>query len=213
VSDQELKKTIKKGAKLLGVGLGEEQLELFLTYLKELKRWNRKINLTSVTTDSGIITRHFLDSLTLLSHLKGLKRLLDIGSGAGFPGIPIKIAMPEVELTMMDSVEKKVYFLRHIIRRLGLKGAEAIRARAEDREVCERLKGSFDCVTSRALSGLGDFFRLAMPYLSTGGAVIAVKGPGVRDELEAVKGYNPRVHEVEVPFSRRKTVLVLWRKD
>jgi 16S rRNA (guanine527-N7)-methyltransferase len=121
--------------------------------------------------------------------------------------------MPEVEITLMDSVEKKVYFLRHIIRRLNLKGVEAIKARAEDRDIGERLKDSFDFVVSRAVSGLEDFLRLAMPYLSRGGRVIAMKGPKVRDELEAIKNYKPSVHEVEIPFSGRKTLLVICRKN
>jgi 16S rRNA (guanine527-N7)-methyltransferase len=213
VNEEELKKTLNEGARALGVGLGVGQIGLFLIYLEELKRWNRKINLTKITTDSGIITRHFLDSLTICRHLKGAKRLLDIGSGAGFPGLPVKIAMPEVEITLMDSVEKKVYFLRHIIRRLNLKGVEAIKARAEDRDIGERLKDSFDFVVSRAVSGLEDFLRLAMPYLSRGGRVIAMKGPKVRDELEAIKNYKPSVHEVEIPFSGRKTLLVICRKN
>jgi 16S rRNA (guanine527-N7)-methyltransferase len=213
VNEAELKKTLNEGAKALGVGLGEGQIDLFLTYLEELKRWNRKINLTKITIDSGIITRHFLDSLTLCRHLKGAKRLLDIGTGAGFPGLPVKIAMPQVEVTLMDSIGKKVFFLRHIIRRLNLKGVEAIKARAGDRVVGNRLKGSFDFVVSRAVSGLEDFLRLAIPYLSEGGTVIAMKGPGVRDELGAVKNFKPSVHEVEIPFSRRKTFLVICRKN
>jgi 16S rRNA (guanine527-N7)-methyltransferase len=216
VSEEELKRRLKDGARVLGVGLGDNQVALFLTYLEELKKWNRKVNLTKITTDSGIIARHFLDSLTVCRHLKGSKRLLDMGSGAGFPGIPVKIAMPQVEVTMMDSVEKKVHFLRHIIRRLGLKGAVAVKARAEEIGVLEGLKGSFDCVVSRALSGLEDFFRLAMPYLSKGGIVIAMKGPvtgKLKHELQAVKGYNPEVHQVAAPFSGRSASLVILRTD
>jgi 16S rRNA (guanine527-N7)-methyltransferase len=211
-SKEELKRTLEKGAKELGIGLGPVQLELFLTYLEELTRWNRKINLTKITDPKEIITRHFLDSLTILRYLKGSKRLLDIGTGAGFPGLPVKIAMPEVELMLMDSVEKKVFFLKYIIRTLGLRGVRAVRARAEEAEVIEQLKNSFDCVVSRAISALEDFFPLARPYLCQGGILIAMKGPltgKLANELEAVKAYNPGVFELEIPFSRRKTTLVI----
>ena len=154
IEKEELKSTLQKGAKELGVALGEDQLELFLTYIEELTRWNRKINLTKITDPSKIVTRHFLDSLTVCRYLKGTKRLLDIGTGAGFPGLPVKIAMPEVEVTLMDSVEKKVFFLKSIIRTLGLSGVRAVHARAEDAAVIEELEGSFDCVVSRAISAL-----------------------------------------------------------
>lgn len=218
MSKEELKRTLQEGAKGLSIALGEDQLELFLTYLEELTRWNRKINLTKITDPSKIITRHFLDSLTICRYLEGTRRLLDIGSGAGFPGLPVRIAMPEVEVTLMDSVEKKVFFLKSIIRTLGLPGVRAVHARAEDAQAIEELKGSFDCVVSRALSALGDFFPLAVPYLarggkgSRGGRVIAMKGPlsgRLAEELLEVKPYNPEVFELEVPFSGQKTSLVI----
>lgn len=215
---EELKRTLQEGAKELGVVLGEDQLVLFLTYLEELTRWNRKINLTKITDPSKIVTRHFLDSLTVCRYLKGTKRLLDIGTGAGFPGLPVKIAMPEIEVTLMDSVEKKVFFLKSIIRTLGLRGVRAVHARAEDAAVIEELGGSFDCVVSRAISALGDFFPLAGPYLARGGRggrggrVIAMKGPRggrLTEELLEIKPCNPEVFELEVPFSGQKTSLVI----
>ncbi len=206
---------------MLGVSLGDEEVSRFMVYLEELKHWNRKMNLTSITSDREIITRHFLDSLTpcrlLRESFRESIKLLDIGSGAGFPGIPLKIALPELSVLLMESTEKKVFFMRHVIRRLMLGGAvEAVHARAEDEGIIERYSGSFDCVISRALTGLEEFLALARPYLSEGGLVIAMKGPEVVNEIgpaDRVEGMEfAGLREAPVPFTDMKTILTVFRK-
>ncbi|WKZ32874.1 MAG: 16S rRNA (guanine(527)-N(7))-methyltransferase RsmG [Thermodesulfobacteriota bacterium] len=214
--DSEKLEILNKGALELGIGLDEGQGGAFLAYLRELKTWNKRINLTSIEDDREILIKHFLDSLTPARFLSGIKSVLDMGAGAGFPGIPLKIAMPDLQVTLLDSVLKKVSFMRHVIRTLGLNGIEAIHARAEANELKTRLAGSFDCVISRAFSELTAFSALALPYLKPNGMLLGMKGPAVIDELEAIgeiRGFSrPEVHEARIPFSNRVTRLVIMRK-
>ncbi|MBI5344130.1 MAG: 16S rRNA (guanine(527)-N(7))-methyltransferase RsmG [Deltaproteobacteria bacterium] len=219
MDEKGLKKLLIDGAFELGVSLDQKKADQFLTFLKELKAWNKKINLTAITDDKDIIIKHFLDSLTVFGILRRLscKKLLDIGSGAGFPGIPLKIASPDLSITMMDSVERKAHFIRHIIRTLNLPGEiSAISARAEDPYILEGHRSAFDSVVSRALSGLREFIDIAMPYLSEGGAAIAIKGPAVLKELEGMAGARgisaPEVFEVKVPFSDRRNNIIIVRR-
>lgn len=218
MDDTGLKKLLTKGSQELGIRLTDEQAELFLIYLKELKAWNKKINLTSIEGDSEIVIRHFLDSFTACKVVAGSKRLLDVGAGAGFPGIPIKMIHPSIELVLLDSVEKKVHFLRHIIRTLGLKGAEAQASRIEDPEFIEKYKESFDCVISRAFSDLKKYLSLIFPYISPGGKAIAIKGPAYEEELkeaQTVKGFNPswEIHTVKIPFEDRENTIIVFKKE
>lgn len=215
--NEKLLKILKTGAEELGVDLTDGAVALFDEYLSELKVWNRKINLTAIETDEGIVTKHFLDSLTPHRYLRGVARLLDIGAGGGFPGLPLKIADPSLEVALIDSVEKKVHFMRHIIRKLGLKGASAIAGRAEDPVLIGKHRGSFDGVISRAFTELKGFLTLAEPYLAPGGMVVAMKGPQYAHELGGageVKGFSPpEAHEVRVPFTDRTTAVILFRKE
>lgn len=218
--EEKLKKTLKDGAKELGAELSDEALDLFQKYLAELKVWNKKINLTSIDSDEEIVKRHFLDSFTPYSHIKGSKSLLDIGAGGGFPGIPLKIAFPDIKVVLMDSVEKKVHFMRHIIRTLGLAktgdGIEAIAARVEDPSVVKKYSESFDCVISRAFTELKGFLTLGLPYLRPGGRIIALKGPAYAEELKGAGGImgitGPEVFEVRVPFTDRTTTVIIFKK-
>jgi 16S rRNA (guanine527-N7)-methyltransferase len=129
------------GAKAFGIDLVEKSVEAFDLYLRELLKWNEKMNLTAIRSEKGIILKHFLDSLSVFPHLPKISSLLDIGSGAGFPGIPLKMIQPPLEITLIDSVRKKVDFQNHVIRTLGLKGIEAIHGRVQDREILEGLGG------------------------------------------------------------------------
>lgn len=213
----ELTNILKTGAAELGITIGEKETALFLQYLSELKEWNKKINLTAITDDKDIIIRHFLDSLTLAPFLSGKETLLDIGSGAGFPGIPLNIVIPDLKVTLMDSVNKKVIFMRHIIRTIGLKNIEAVQARAEDKETITRFAACFDVVTSRAFAGLGSFLDIALPYAKNGGALISVKGPKWMEELKGLKGLKgievAQIKEIRLPFSDVTTTILVFKKD
>ena len=214
---KDLEDMLRKGAEELGVTMDDRAVEAFAAYLHELRVWSRKMNLTTVTDERGVVSRHFLDSLTPLSVVPGRGRVLDMGTGAGFPGLPMKIARPGLEVTLMDGVRKKVHFLRHVIRKLGLTGAEAVHARAEDDPVVEKYAGHFDVVVSRALTETADFLALARPYLAPGGLVVAMKGPlgegeAVRaGDVEGLEGVDVRT--VEVPFAERATTLLVYRRE
>ncbi|MCR4287521.1 MAG: 16S rRNA (guanine(527)-N(7))-methyltransferase RsmG [Deltaproteobacteria bacterium] len=222
MDEKTFKDTLKKGASELSVGLNEDALKDFHTYLNELKTWNKSVSLTALSSDEDMLAGLFLDSLTLVGVLKkyGCKRLLDIGSGAGFPGIPLKIAMPELEVLVMDSIEKKVFFMRHIIRTLSLdKKAALIDAkavRAEDKKTISAYSGYFDGVTSRAFSGLKDFVQIALPYLKHNGVILAIKGPKALKEMEDLKDLADikeiSMFEAKIPFSDRTNHIVVVTK-
>ena len=123
-----------EGAKTFGIDLDEEAIQSFETYLKELLKWNQKINLTAIRSEKGIVLKHYRDSLSVYPYLPNHSFILDIGSGAGFPGLPLKIIQPSFEVTLIDSVRKKVDFQRHMIRSLALRRIEAIHGRAQEKD-------------------------------------------------------------------------------
>ena len=192
-----------EGAEAFGIRLNEKQVEAFDLYLKELLKWNRKINLTAIRSEKGIVLKHFLDSLTAYSHLSKPSSLLDIGSGAGFPGIPLKMVEPSLEITLIDSVRKKVDFQKHIIRTLGLKGIEAIHGRVQDKEIIQSFGERFDTVISRAFSDLQTLLILSFPFLKKGGVVLAMKGERKGEEIQLL----PKREETQ--YRLKKTVSFL----
>lgn len=173
-------------AAVLGISLSREHMEKFGVYLRELKAWNKKFNLTAIQEDRDIVIKHFLDSLTPLKFIKPGSTVLDIGSGAGFPGIPLKIVEPSLKVTLIDSVNKKVTFMKHIISELGLTDIEALHTRAE--ELAKTREDTYDVVISRALTSLSDFIKLGEPFLKPEGLLIAMKGSKADEEVkEAAK--------------------------
>ncbi|MEK6690533.1 MAG: 16S rRNA (guanine(527)-N(7))-methyltransferase RsmG [Nitrospirota bacterium] len=173
-----------KGAKDLGINITEDQINLFSIYLRDLKKWNRVYNLTAIKNDKGIVLKHFIDSLSYLKAIpvrKGL-RVIDIGTGAGFPGIPIKICHPDIVLTLVDSSMKKTLFLRHICRALSLEGLEVIQKRAE--ELKDDYESSFDILLTRAIYKIKDMLSFGIPLLKRGGIIVISKGPSGEKELK-----------------------------
>ncbi len=164
----------------LGIELSLEKIKDFILVADELKKWNIKINLTAITDDRGIALKHFVDSLLLLKVIGNSSNLLDIGSGGGFPSIPIKIVMPRLSIVSVDAVEKKILFQRHMARLLGFHEFTAVHARCED--LTRSYGGHFELIVSRAFSDLVSFAGLASPLLSEKGRMIAMKGKGGKDE-------------------------------
>ncbi|MBI5892532.1 MAG: 16S rRNA (guanine(527)-N(7))-methyltransferase RsmG [Deltaproteobacteria bacterium] len=221
---EDIEKLLKIGAEEIGCYIGEREIALFLKYLEELKEWNKKINLTAIKDDKDIIIKHFLDSLILAPFLKSCKNLLDIGSGAGFPGIPLKIVMPELKVALLDANNKKVSFTNHIIRMLGLKDIETVHARAEDEKIIKKLgkpapesfNRGFDAVTSRAFAELKDFLKTAKPYAKERGLIISMKGPKGIEELDRAKKIEDLTlvekKAVKLPFSDIMTSVFVFKK-
>ena len=201
----------------LGIVLPQDALPKFDIYLRELKIWNEKFNLTAIKDDQGIAIKHFLDSLTPLKFIKPGSAMLDIGSGAGFPGIPLKIVEPSLKITLIDSVNKKVTFMKHIISELGLTDIEAVHSRAE--ELAKTKKGNYDVVISRALTNLSDFIKLGEPLLKADGVLIAMKGSKADEEVkEAVKIMGKRkmqvraIERLSLPMGAGERGLVIIEK-
>ncbi|MDD2539681.1 MAG: 16S rRNA (guanine(527)-N(7))-methyltransferase RsmG [Desulfuromonadaceae bacterium] len=163
--------------------LSSHVVDQFERYAAELKKWNKKVNLTAITKDNEIAIKHFFDSLSLAPYISGCDHLLDIGSGAGLPIIPLKIIRPDIPMVSVDAVAKKIHFQRHIIRLLELQNIEAIHARIEDLHVTHR--HLFSVITSRAFTRLDRFVSLAAPLLSENGVLIAMKGDHAEGEIAA----------------------------
>jgi 16S rRNA (guanine527-N7)-methyltransferase len=192
------KELLVAGVASLGLHLTTAELAKFIALAAELKKWGRKINLTAIREDEDVAIKHFLDSLTLLRIIGTKGNLLDIGSGGGFPAIPLKIMSHDMHIVSVDAVEKKIIFQRHVARQLSLKHFEALHARAE--ELSAGHAGRFDWIVSRAFTDVPTFVRIALPLLAEGGCIIAMKGKGGREEaavsLPALQGMAVRVSEI-----------------
>ncbi len=160
------------------------------TYATELLKWNRKTNLTAITNPFEVAVKHFIDSLLVSKYIKPGRALLDMGSGAGFPGIPLKLYYPDLSVTLIDSSRKRVSFQKHIIRQLDLERINPYHIRAED--FIEKTDMKFDYVISRAFTNFNDFIMLALPYLKENGIIIAMKG-----KLEAVDSEKSTIEKLE----------------
>jgi 16S rRNA (guanine527-N7)-methyltransferase len=170
---------------LRALGLPAALAEPLLAYLRELQQWNRTYNLTAVRDPLEMVGKHLLDSLAVLPHLHG-QHIIDVGSGAGLPGIPLALADPARRFTLLDSNGKKAAFLRHAVRELGLTQAEVVNARAED-YARGAGRGRFDTVLSRAFASLAEMLESAGPLCALHGRVLAMKGQFPQDELEELR--------------------------
>ncbi len=178
---------LAQGARDMGMDLKPGPIRQFAIHARELMAWNKSVNLTAITDHLEVAEKHFLDTLPLGSVVPEQCAVLDIGSGGGIPGIPLRIVRPDLHLTLIDASRKKVSFLRHVIRMLDLKGIEARQVRAEELGKEHDAKvGPYDVVISRATSKLGTFLHQALPLLHRPGQIVAMKGASVAAELEGV---------------------------
>ena len=184
--NQSAKDHLIKGAEELGISLTAAQLNSLNQFAEELKKWNRKINLTAITDDDGIAVKHLVDSLSLLKVVQGPGRLLDIGSGGGFPGIPVKIVRPDLDIVSVDAVVKKISFQKQAVRLLNLVGFNAMHVRAET--LSADYSDYFDWVVSRAFSDIPSFVAMGLPVLKHDGRIVAMKGRNAAEEVAAAEG-------------------------
>ncbi|MGE4271846.1 MAG: 16S rRNA (guanine(527)-N(7))-methyltransferase RsmG [Desulfitobacterium sp.] len=170
----------------LNLHIADDQLEQFSVYADRLVEWNQKVNLTSITDPEEIILKHFVDSLSLLPLVAGTK-MADIGTGAGFPGLPIKIMLPKLKVYLVDSLAKRLEFLDAVLDELSIQEVETVHSRAEDFARNPLYRETFDCVTSRAVARLPVLLEYAIPLLKKGGVFLAAKGPQVDEEITEAK--------------------------
>lgn len=176
------------GAKSFGVNLSGDMIARFLLYMKELKDWNKKINLTAITQEREIITKHFLDSMAPAPFLLKGASILDIGSGAGFPGIPLSIVRPDLFVTLLDSSRKKIHFQKYVVRLLNLSKINTVEGRAEELiKSRPEMLHHYDVVISRAFSSLKIFIDAGKPFLKKTGLWITFKGPVRKAEYSELK--------------------------
>ena len=201
---------LRRGLLALGVGLTEGQIAGLERYLALLEKWNRVYNLTAIREPERMVTHHLLDSLAILPHVRG-PRMLDVGSGAGLPGIPLALASPELAVTLLDSSHKKAAFLQQAIAELQLANATVVTARVESWQTSAR----YDTIVSRAFADLGEFVSAAARLLAPGGTIAAMKGVHPHDEIERLPpGFRVRrVLKLDVPLLDAERHLVLVEPD
>lgn len=198
------------GARQLDIQLSEAQVEQFMKYKALLQEWNEKMNLTAITEDREVITKHFLDCMTINKalNMSEQKTVIDIGTGAGFPGLVIKIAFPHLKVTLVDALKKRLTFLETVINELGLTDIECIHSRAEDLGKNKQYREGFDICASRAVANLAVLSEYTLPFVKIDGYLIALKGQKLDEELEqgekAIKILGGQLEEVVhtgVPFT------------
>lgn len=210
-----------KAAEDVGLELTTEQYDQFITYMRLLQEWNEKINLTAILEDEEIIKKHFIDSIKAFKRdeFKKNVNMIDVGTGAGFPGIPIAIINPNINVTLLDSLNKRIKFLDIVISKLGLKNIKTIHSRAEDGARNKKLREKFDIATSRAVANMSVLSEYCLPYVKVGGKFIALKGPAVDQEIEesdvAIKtlgGELEQICEVKIEDTDLRHNLVVVKK-
>ena len=216
---QEFKKILERYLEKLEIKLDEKQMTQFYEYMKLLIEWNEKINLTAITEPEEIILKHFVDSLTIAKYIKKDAQLVDVGTGAGFPGIPLKIYRKDIKITLMDSLNKRINFLKEVIEKLGLKEIKTVHSRAEEFGKNKNYREKFDISTSRAVANMSTLAEYLIPCLKESGIAIAMKGPDVEEELEKSKnaiqtlgGEISNIENFNLPDSDIKRNVILIKK-
>lgn len=219
MSQTEFSRLLSAGAAELGVFLTDKHLSDFERYLDELKVWAKHMNLIRRLDDREIILKDFLDSLTVIKYLSESASVMDLGTGAGFPGLPAKIVRPDLKMALLEASRKKVYFLKNLVRYLGLEGTEVLWS-GESKEAEKNFRGRFDFVLSRAFGSLQKFSTRGVLFLKQGGVLLAMKGKKGRAELEKALPALEKMglglaflNGLRLPFLGHERILIGLRKE
>ncbi len=206
--------------KQVGVKITPAQAEQFQSYLRLLLEWNEKINLTAITDPAEVAEKHFVDSLTLLSHcrIKQGAKVIDVGTGAGFPGIPLKILRPDIQLTLLDSLNKRLKFLETVCFALAVQ-AELVHKRAEEAGLDPKMREGYDVVTARAVAPLNILCEYCLPLVKMKGFFLAMKGPGAEAELDQagnalvlLGGTDVKLVSLSLPTAGERNIVTVQKK-
>lgn len=217
MEEKVFKELLKEKASNINVFLKDEEIDKLYKYKNLVLEWNEKINLTAITEDKDFIVKHFVDSLTINRYIENDKTIIDIGTGAGFPGIPIKIINPENKIVLFDSLNKRIKVLEDIINKLQLKNVQLIHGRAEEVFKNKEYREKYDIATSRAVASLNVLVELMLPAVKVGGKCICMKGNNVEDEINNAKiaidvlgGRIDKINKVILPeFNLERNIIVI----
>jgi len=208
VGDKKDRDLLIEGSQRMDLALSDQVIDQLMTYLDLVEKWNRVYNLTAIREREEMIKLHFLDSLSILKHVH-VKNILDVGSGAGFPGIVLAITKPKLKVTVMDSVNKKTTFMQQVKSELSLMNLDVVNSRVEDYQPTTL----FEAVTSRAFSNLKNMMSLTQHTLQKEGVWLAMKSKDVKQEVEAFEKNQYTLIPLEVPFINAERYLVILKKD
>lgn len=217
---EEFKKNFEKYLVKLQIELNEEQIGKFYDYMNLLIEWNEKINLTAITEPKEIIIKHFVDSLTISKNIKAGAQVIDVGTGAGFPGIPLKIYRDDIEIVLLDSLNKRINFLNDVIEKISLTKISTVHGRAEELGHNKKYREEFDVSTSRAVANMAILSEYLIPFVKINGIVIMMKGSEVKQEIEESKkainilgGSVTNTEEFNLPNTEIKRNIILIKKE
>lgn len=209
---------IKKKSLEIGIDLSQESIDRFLKYMAMLKEWNEKINLTAIIEEKEIILKHFIDSLTIFNFVNDNDKVIDIGTGAGFPGIPLRITK-NINLTLLDSLNKRIIFLENVINELNLDNVECIHGRTEDVARQKKYREVYEVATARAVARLNVLAEYCLPYVKINGLFICMKGPDAYEEIEEANkaigilgGKIEKIEELTLPSTDIKRTIIVIKK-
>ena len=211
---------MSKKSKILGVRFSVEQIEQFYKYMNLLIEWDEKMNLTAITEPKEIILKHFIDSITILKYIDDNSKLVDVGTGAGFPGVPLSIMNPTLKITLVDSLNKRLIFLQEVVKELNLKNIEIVHARAEEFGQNKNYREKFDIATSRAVANLATLSEYLVPLVKIGGKIISMKASNAKEEIndaqkaiEVLGGKIEKIEEFDLPESDIGRTIIIIDKN
>lgn len=216
---EEFSKKLRNKLSYLNIEINSEQIKQFYNYMQLLIEWNEKINLTAILDPDEIILKHFIDSITINKFISDNSKIIDIGTGAGFPGVPIKIINKNTSITLLDSLNKRILFLEEVINSLKLKDIKALHGRAEEFGINTEFRQKFDYATSRAVAPLNYLLEYMLPFIKVGGKCICMKGSNIEEELMQAKnallklgGEVEQTVKIKLPESDMERNIIIIKK-
>ena len=217
---EEFKKIFGNEIGINNIIIKNSDYDKYYFYMKEIISWNDKINVTAIRDEKEFLVKHFIDSLTVNRFIEDKRSLIDIGTGAGFPGIPLKLSNPNLKVTLLDSVNKKLNVIRDITSNMDLKDLEIIHNRAEDLAINEEYREKYDYATTRAVSRLNTIVEYMLPFIKIGGKAICMKGPNVEEEIEEAKkaievlgGKIDKVERTIIDNEYERSIIVIVKEN